>query len=394
MAYYKKVTDEDIAKKHIQQMDTSALEETLKFLEQLKSLRSKDKLLSTYFTGANRALKNTGNGKIYFDYRLPGTVTGRLSCAAYNASLRQLTKKGKLSSVAKKYPLGLSFHTLPRDSADKQDSFRSVCVAPDDWYFITGDFKAAELRVLAHVSGDVNMIKAFKSGADPHRYTASLIYEKPVGEVTKEERQIAKSVSFLTVYGGGAWKLSRTANISLAAAEKVLERLKAVYPGVFIWMEHVKSFIYENRYAISMFNRRRNLPDILSKVDKVREKCLRQGVNFEIQSAASDIVCFSLLDIANELKFRDMRSKLAGSVHDSVEMFAPAEELEEVLQIMYNKMTNYPLLRSFGYNLKVDLECEFEVGRSFVGGTEVKFSPKGSVLNFEEVKNSIHKQAA
>lgn len=385
-----RVTDEDIAKMHIQNMDTAALEEALKFIEDLKNWRSKDKLYSTYFTGANKALANTGNGNIYFDYRLPGTVTGRLSCAAYNATKIQQTKSGKESKVASKFPLGLSFHTLPRE---KEDSFRSVCVAPDDWYFITGDFKAAELRVLAHVSDDINMVKAFKSGDDPHKYTASLIYEKPVDQVTKEERQIAKSVSFLTVYGGGAWKLSRTANISLPAAERVLQRLKEVYPGVFIWMENIKSFIYENKYAISMFNRRRNLPDITSKVDKVREKCLRQGVNFVIQSSASDIVCYCLLDIAREFEFRGLISMLAGSVHDSIEVFAHKDEIEEVLQIMYYKMTQYPLLRSFGYNLKIDMECEYEIGRSFVGGTEVKFSPKGSVLNLEEVKNSTKKIA-
>ena len=241
-AYKKKISHEDIAAMHIKTISTKKLDLAMDFFSDLKTYRSKSKLYSTYVLGAKKALANTGNNRIYFDYRPEGTITGRLSCGAYKAK-----KNGK------DFPLGLSFHTLPRE---KKDSIRECCIAPDGYDFITADFKAMELRVLAHVANEINMIKAFNSGADLHRYTASLIYEKDIADVTDEERQIAKSVSFLIVYGGGAWKLSKTANIPLYVAESTIQRFKEVYPGVFTWMESVKATITKEKLCKSIFNRR------------------------------------------------------------------------------------------------------------------------------------------
>lgn len=367
MAYKRKVTDEDIAKMRIKDMKTEDLKQALNFINTLSEWRSADKMFSTYFEGVQKALDNTGNGRIYFDYRLEGTVTGRLSCGAYKAS-----KDGK------PLPLGVSFHTLPRDG-----DIRNVCIVEDGFNFITADFKTMELRVLAHVAEEATMIKAFSSGEDLHKYTASLIYEKPVEKVTKEERQIAKSVSFLVVYGGGAWKLSKTANVSLGIAEKTIAKFQEVYPGVFTWMDKIKDEVYRQRYTTSIFNSRRNLPDIVSPVQKVQDRCLRQAINFVIQRSASDIVCYSVIDISEEFKLRGMRSTIIGTVHDSIEVKAPVDETEEALQIMHHKMTQYPLLRSYGYKLRVPIEIEVEVGKSFGGGKQVHFTKTGSVENRE-----------
>jgi len=371
MAYKKKLTDEDIAKMHIETLPTKKLEEALEFFSALKTYRAKEKLYSTYVTGAKKALSNTGNNRIYFDYRPEGTITGRLSCGAYKA-----IKDGK------DYPLGLSFHTLPRE---KVDSIRECCVAPDGYDFITADFKAMELRVLAHIANETNMIKAFNSGLDLHRYTASLIYEKEISKVTDDERQIAKSVSFLVVYGGGAWKLSKTANVSMEIAENTIAKFQEVYPRVFEWMEEVKNTIMEKKYCTSLFGRRRNLPDVDSPVQQVRDGCFRQGINFGIQSSASDIVCYGLIDLDKELKYRGLDSYICGTVHDSIEVISKKSETEETLQIMYNKLRNYPLLKSLGFNFKVPLEIEVCIGNNFSAKTEVKFSSSGSIINREEV---------
>jgi DNA polymerase-1 len=373
MARFKKVTDEDFARLHIRDMETETLSQAMSFIDSLTKFRSVEKLQSTYFKGVKTALENTASDKIYCDYRIEGTVTGRLSCGAYKAPVG-----------TKKFPLGISFHTVPRDAGeDMSRSIRQLCIAPNNEWFITADYKAMELRVLAHVANETNMIKAFVMGEDLHKYTASLIYEKNIEDVTKEERQIAKSVSFLVVYGGGAWKLSKTANVSLAVAERTIAKFQEVYPRVFTWMEQVKAEVYEKHYATSMFGRRRNLPDITSPIQKIQDRCLRQAINFEIQSPASDIVCFSVLDIADEFELRRMKSGLLGTVHDSVEAGSPSDELEEALQIMYHKMTKYPRLKAAGYNLRVPIEIEVEIGRSFSGGTEVKFDKTGSVLNRE-----------
>lgn len=368
MAYRKKkLTDEDIAKLHIKEVPTQNIKDALVFIEKLRTWRSVDKLRSTYFEGVKKSLVNTKNNRIYFDYRIEGTVTGRLSCGSYKA---------------KEERLGVSFHTLPRDKKDSAN-IREVCIVPDPNIFVTADFSTMELRVLAHVANEINMIRAFESGADLHTYTASLIYEKDIADVTREERQIAKSVSFLVVYGGGAWKLSRTANVSLKVAEQTIAKFQEVYPRVFTWMDEVKDKVYKEHYITSMFGRRRNLPDIISNVQQVRDTCIRQAINFVIQSSASDITCYAVLDIAEELKARNMDSSLIGTVHDSIEVEVVPHELEEVLQIMHYKMVNYPRLRKAGYSLKVPIAIEIEVGKSFSGGEKVEFDNKSRILNRE-----------
>ena len=296
---------------------------------------------------------------------------------------KQVGEEMKQKILSESISLGVSFHTLPRDDEDnKKASIRDCCIAPEGYDFITADYKAMELRVLAHISGDENMIKMFHSKVDPHIYTASLVYEKDVSRISKEERQIAKSGSFLIVYGGGAWKLSKTCNISIPAAERTIEKLKEVYPGVFIWMDKIKAQIYEEHKCKSLFGRIRNLPDIMSNVQKVKDKCIRQGVNFIIQHSASVITCYAVVDIYNELKFRQLNSSIVGSVHDSIEVVSSKQDTEETLQIMRNKMENYPLLRSLGYNFKVPICMDAEIGRSFSGGKKIEFSEKGSVLNY------------
>ena len=176
-----------ISKSVVLSKTTEELRTASDFLSSFLALRKAEKLQKTYIHGAKKALAYTDNGRLYVDYRLDGTATGRLSCAAYNA-----TK-----------PMGVSFHTLPRDT---KTNIRSMFVAKKGSAFVTVDYAAMELRVLAHIAREKSMQHAFKSGADLHTYTAKLLFGKD--EITKEERQIAKTVSFLIVYGGGAFNLA------------------------------------------------------------------------------------------------------------------------------------------------------------------------------------------
>jgi DNA polymerase-1 len=386
MAYRtRQLSDEDIANLHIKDMETDKLEKALAFINSLKAWRRQEKLYSTYIKGTKKAVDNTKTSRVYFDYRLEGTVTGRLSCGALKAKVRPVSKTGKVL-ISKEHPLGVSFHTLPRDSKKEKDtSIRQLFEAEPNEHFITADFKAMELRILAHVADESNMIRAFFSGEDLHKYTASLIYNKSIADVTPEERQTAKSVSFLVVYGGGAWKLSRTANVSLAVAEATIERFREVYPRVFEWMEDVKEDLRKNKHVRSIFGRQRHLPDVDSSVQKIQDKAYRQAINYIIQSSASDVVCYCVLDIYKELKLRNLTSRIIGSVHDSIEVSSPSDELEETLQIMYNKMTTYPTMKADGYILKVPIEVEVEVGRSFSGEKEVKYSKAGAIINMKDI---------
>ena len=341
-----------ISKSVIAQKETTELLKAKTFIKGLLELRKSQKLMKTYINGTKDAIKYNKKNTVYVDYRLDGTATGRLSCAAYSA----------------KKSMGVSFHTLPRDT---DDNIRSMFVAPSGWNFITVDYSAMELRILAHVAKEINMQKAFVSGEDLHSYTAKLLFNKE--KISKQERQIAKTVSFLIVYGGGAFNLSETMGISISRAEKIIDNYKKVFPGVFRFMDYVNEFIKENGYAYTIFGRRRNLPDVYSRDRSVVNKALRQGVNFTIQSAASDTLLCSLLGISDQFIAKGMQSKVVATVHDSVEIIAPPSETEEASLIVYNEMVNYPYIkRAFGIEFQVPLEVEMEIGRSFGGDAEVQ----------------------
>ena len=343
-----------ISKWRISQLTTAALKEAKSFVKELLELRKSEKLYRTYIQGVRKATENNGCDKIYVDYKLDGTITGRLSCAAYTA------KKSK----------GVSFHTLPRET---ENNIRSIFVAPEGYKFITVDYSAMELRVLAHIAKEYNMQKAFIEGRDLHSYTGSLLFNKNEKDVTKGERQISKTVSFLIVYGGGAFNLAETTGIRLKKAEKIIEAYKNVYPGIFKYMEFIEAFIKKNGYAYSIFGRRRNLPDIRSKNFSVVNKAVRQGINFTIQSTASDVLVCSLLGIVEKFKQKGMKARIISTVHDSIEAIAPSEEVDEACRIIHDEMVNYPYIRkNFGIEFSVPLDIEILVGESFGDGEEIK----------------------
>ena len=342
-----------ISKSVISSKSTEDLLEAKKFLNGLLNLRKSEKLAKTYIKGTKKAIAYNKKDKIYVDFRFDGTTTGRLSCAAYNAQ----------------EAMGVSFHTLPRDTTT---NVRSIFTAPPGHSFITVDYAAMELRVLSHIAKEGNMQKAFIEGADLHTYTAQLLFNKE--KVTKEERQIAKTVSFLIVYGGGAFNLSETVGISLRRAEKIISNYQNVYPGIFEYMEFVNDFIRTNGYAYTIFGRCRNLPDIRSTDRGVANRALRQGLNFTIQSTASDILLCGLLGISRRFKDNNLLARPVATVHDSVEVVCPHEEEQQCLDIIYDELVNYPTIREvFNIQFDIPFKIDAEVGRSFGDGKEITF---------------------
>ena len=371
-----KVRDSDISRSRIAEAPTEKLEGALKFISTLKKLTAAEKLYSTYYNGIKKAIDYNKENKVYYTFKFDGTVTGRLSCAAYTCNDNSM---------------GVSFHTLPRVPEDANAAnIRAMFLPPKEGeYFITSDYKTQELRVLAHLSQDPRMIEAIRSGKDLHKATASLIYGIPIDQITPRQRQIAKSVSFLIVYGGGAWRLSREVNIPEDEAEDVINALKEAYPKVFTWREEVETYLRKNKYVKSIFGRRRNLLDIRSPDPKVQSRCIKQAGNFVIQSSASEITQFAYLDISNYLEERALESRLLATVHDSIEGASAKQDLIETLGIMKYKMVNYPYLKEhFNFNLSVPLDIDVEVGRSFGQGIPVKFNGF-NVVNVEEIYNSI-----
>jgi len=352
-----------IAKSVLSDLSEDRLKEAKKFLDNLFDYKRITKLYNTYIEGVETALANTQNGRMYVNYNLDGTVTGRLSNSGANL------KKGG----GKDSKIGVSFHTLPREQADF--NIREYVIAPEGWDFITVDKKAMELRVLAHNANERRMIQAFESGVDLHTYSASLTFNKKPEDVTKEERQIAKEVSFLTVYGGTAFTLANKRNISETKAEKIINSWFSAFPGVKTYMDTVEDYIKQHKYAKTIFGRYRHLPNICSPVKSIQREAFRQGLNFTIQSSSSDILLCGLIGVHYELKRQKMRAKIVATVHDSIELISPKEETQKVIRIVHDQLVNYPYMREkFGINLRVPLEIDIEVGTSFGNGKKVELT--------------------
>lgn len=349
-----------ICKSVLHDKSTKSLKELKGFLTGFLDLRKSEKIKKTYIEGTTKAINYNNEDRVYVDYRLDGTSTGRLSCAAYNA----------------KEAMGVSFHTLPRET---KSNVRSIFTAPEGWSFLTVDYAAMELRVLSHIAKEGRMQTAFHEGQDLHTYTARLLFNKE--KISKNERQIAKTVSFLIVYGGGAFNLAETMGIPMRRAEGIIDNYKNVYPGIFSYMEFVNEFIKSNGYAYTIFGRRRSLPDVYSRDRQVVNRALRQGLNFTIQSSASDILVASLVGLSQRMKELNMSSRIVATVHDSIELIAPKEELEALCVLVYDELVNYPYIKDhFNIHLDVPLAVDLEVGRSFGDGKPVTFKEGKPVL--------------
>lgn len=363
----------EIARSVIQGLPDDKLLASLEFLNKLKEFKRISKLYDTYITGVETALRNTKNGRMYVSYKIDGTVTGRLSNSGENV-LEGRPDDGKI---------GVSFHTLPREQGEF--NIRDYVIAPPGHKFITIDMKAMELRVLAHVANEKNMIKAFESGIDLHDYTTEMVFGKKKSEVSEKQwkldRQDSKEASFLTVYGGTENTLAAKRGITVARAKKVIDNWMAAYPGVPAYMEYVREYITANKFIKTIFGRKRNLPNIASPFKGVRNEAFRQGLNFTVQSPASDILCCGFIGTYNEFKKKKMNAKLAATVHDSLEIICPDDEVDEVIRIAYHQLVNYPYMREkFNLQLKVPLEIEVEVGTSFGNGKKVDLTSY-SLLN-------------
>tara|TARA_R110000851_G_scaffold2544_4_gene10284 strand:+ start:8941 stop:10464 length:1524 start_codon:yes stop_codon:yes gene_type:complete len=347
------------------------------FIRVLMEYKSKTKQYKTYVIGVKDALAWNEDGKIYSSYNFAATVTGRLSCSRYSA--------GRKKGMSK----GVSFHTLPRPTEDSVN-IRKLMKASEEQVFIAADFSTAELRVLAQCCKDEGLLHAFRTGIDLHKYTASLIYSKPLDEVTKEERQVAKSVSFLIVYGGGPNKLSQQIGRSVGYCKGIFADYQKSFPKVFQWIKFVHQYIRKNECAISLFGRRRNLPNVKSPIKKYQYRALRQGMNFVIQSSASDLMLHAIRRLDVSLKEKGFDAEILATVHDSVEIQCAKSQMKDVVEVIRKELTYTEDLKGY-YNLDISVpfEVDIEVGTSFGDGLEAEFTQdvlqnEDAILNYVE----------
>ena len=374
--FSKKTKAPSITEAHLKKVAITATGPAKEYIELLLKYKGRIKQHKTYVKGVEKAVAYNEDGRVYSSYNFGNVVTGRLSCSTY--------------SVSPKHRKGISFHTLPRPDENDAVNLRSMMTADEDKVFVAADFSQAELRVLAQCCKDENLIEAFNSGQDLHSFTASLVFGKDAKDVTKQERQIAKSVSFLIVYGGGPNKLAEQIGKSVGYCKNIFRAYQDAFPKVFNWINFVHKFVKKNGYAVSIFGRRRHLPNVKSPNRKYQYRALRQGMNFVIQSSASDLMLHSILRLQKYLSATGLDAQILATVHDSVEVQCSKKDLDKTVELMRYVLESTDDFKAlYGLDFIVPFAVDVEAGRSFGDMIDAEFDTGGHLLNKAEILNYV-----
>ncbi|PKM45521.1 MAG: DNA polymerase I [Firmicutes bacterium HGW-Firmicutes-8] len=277
--------------------------------------RQLSKLKSTYVDGL-AGLINPRTGKLHTTFNQTVTATGRLSSTEPN-----------LQNI----PVRL----------EEGRRIRKVFVPAQEGHFLlAADYSQIELRVLAHISGDENFIRAFRAGEDIHTHTASEVFGVPDEEVTKEMRDSAKAVNFGIVYGISDFGLARSIKVGRKEARSYIDGYFRRYPGIKRFMDDIVVKAREQGYVSTIMNRRRYLPDIFSPNRNVRGFGERTAMNTPIQGSAADIIKLAMVRVNRKLKETGLKSKMVLQVHDELIFEVPGEEMDRIIPLIRDCMEN------------------------------------------------------
>ena len=297
---------------------------------QIRGLR---KLLSTYIN-ALPELVNRSTGKIHTSYNQTVTATGRISSTNPN------------------------LQNIPIRTDDGRE-IRRAFVADEGCVIYSADYSQIELRLIADMSGDENMIEAFSAGADIHSATAAKVYGVSLDEVTDEQRRCAKTVNFGIVYGISAFGLSERLGISRSDAKKLIDGYYESYPQMRQYMDETLDQVRKDGFVSTIKGRRRYLPDINSRNAVVRGYAERNAVNAPVQGSAADIIKVAMIDIAREFATEGLRSQMIMQVHDELVFNVVPQELPRVEEIVKRNMEN-------AYHGRVALIVSAGVGKNWL----------------------------
>jgi DNA polymerase-1 len=241
-----------------------------------------------------------------------------------------------------------------RDEDGKE--VRKAFVPDDGYLFLSVDYSQIELRIMAHLSGDSNMIEDFRSGYDIHAATAAKVYKKPIGEVTKDERRKAKVANFGIIYGISVFGLAERMNVDRREAKELIENYFATYSGVQQYIEKCKQEAKEKGYVETIYHRKRYLPDINSHNAVVRGYAERNAVNAPIQGSAADIIKVAMINIYRRFMEASLKSTMILQVHDELNFNVHPDEKDIVLAIVEDEMQNaislsVPLIADYGWGV-------------------------------------------
>ena len=284
-------------------------------IEKLIEYRQVMKIKSTYIDGLLHVI-NPLDGKIHSSFNQTVTATGRISSTEPN-----------LQNIPVRMEMGRRV--------------RKVFTASDDRHILVdADYSQIELRVLAHISGDPNLIEAFRKKQDIHRRTAADIFGIPMDQVTEEQRSSAKAVNFGIVYGISDFGLAKNLGTTRARAKKYIESYFHRFPMVKEYMDRIVSEGKKNGYVSTLFNRRRDIPELKSRNYNIRSFGERIALNTPIQGTAADIIKLAMIRVHGELERRKLKSKLILQVHDELIIDTLIFELEEVMILVKEQMEN------------------------------------------------------
>ena len=284
-------------------------------VQHILDYRSLTKLKSTY-VDALPSLVSHRDGLIHTSFNQAVTATGRLS--SNNPNLQNIpvrTEKGR--EIRKAF--------VPRD---------------ENHILLAADYSQIELRIIAHLSGDQAMLSAFRNGLDVHTDTAARVYGVDIKDVTSEMRRNAKAVNFGIIYGMSAFGLAERLKISRSEASEIIKNYKKEYPGIQEYIDKQVAFAKEYGYVETMLGRRRYLRDINSGNSVVRNFAERNAINAPIQGSSADMIKIAMKDIHNEMKLKDLKSKMILQVHDELVFDVYKDELDVLSELVKDKMIN------------------------------------------------------
>lgn len=295
--------------------------------------RGLKKLLSTYID-ALPLLINPKTGKIHTSFNQTVTATGRLSSSNPN------------------------LQNIPIRNEDGKE-IRKAFIPEEGCEFFSADYSQIELRIMAHLSGDQNMIEAFHEGDDIHAATASKVYKIGIDEVTREQRSKAKTANFGIIYGISVFGLAERMNVPRSEAKELIEGYFQTYPQIKEYMDKSIELAREKGYIETVFGRKRFLPDINSHNAVVRGYAERNAINAPIQGSAADIIKVAMIRIYQRFLAENIRSKMILQVHDELNFSVYPEEKEKVKQIVIEEMEK-------AYTMQVPLRADCGWGKNWL----------------------------
>ena len=302
-------------------------------VEDILNYRGMKKLLSTYVDSLP-TLINPRTGHIHTSFNQALTATGRLSSSDPN------------------------LQNIPVRTDDGKE-IRKCFIPEPGCKFFSADYSQIELRIMAHLSGDENMIEAFRSGFDIHKATAAKIWKEQLENVTDSQRKKAKQANFGIIYGITTYGLAQRMEIPNGEAKEIIEGYFATFPKVKEYMEKAKELARQKGYAETIFGRRRYLPDINSANGTVRGFAERNAINAPIQGSEADVIKVAMVKIWNRFKKENIRSKMILQVHDELNFSVYPEEAEKVEKIVMEEMQS-------AYKLQVPLVADAGWGNNWL----------------------------